>query len=119
MGADDRHPIGSPIAARTRAETEGLIGLFMNTLVLRGDLGGAPSFREMVRRVRDVAWDAYSHEEMPFERLVSLLHPPREANRTPLFQVMVVFQNTPAHVLHLSGLESAVRESTRAPRNTI
>jgi fengycin family lipopeptide synthetase B len=85
--------IGTPIANRNRAETENLIGCFVNTLVLRTDLSGEPTFRDLLKRVRQVALKAYEHQDMPFEELVKLVHLDRESSRNPLFQVMFVFQN--------------------------
>ncbi|MGW4115980.1 amino acid adenylation domain-containing protein [Actinosynnema sp. NPDC004786] len=85
--------VGTPVAGRGRREVEGLIGLFTNTLALRADLSGEPSFRELVGRVRRTCLGAYAHQEVPFERLVEELRPARDRSRTPIFQVSFLFQN--------------------------
>ncbi|MEH1773540.1 amino acid adenylation domain-containing protein [Nostoc sp.] len=96
--------VGSPIANRDRSEIEGLIGFFVNTLVMRTNLSGNPSFCELLGRVREMAMDAYSHQDLPFEMLVEALQPERDLSHTPLFQVAFVLQNAPMSQLELTGL---------------
>lgn len=99
--------VGSPVANRTRAEVEGLIGYFANTLPLRTDLSGDPAVRELLRRVRETALNAYAHQEIPFEKLLEELQPVRDPSRQPLFQVVFTLQNLPpsGYTLHNLAIE--------------
>ena len=104
LSGQDDIVVGCPIANRRKVEVEGLIGFFANTLVLRTDFSGNPSFREMLQRVRRVALDAYEHQDLPFERLVEELNPERSLSHSPLFQAMFVLHNTPEYQVDLPGL---------------
>jgi len=95
--------VGSPIAGRSRTETEGLIGFFLNTLVLRTDLTGRPDSINLLQRVKETTLEAYAHQDVPFEKLVEVLKPARDLTRTPLFQVMFVLQNVPWTELELGA----------------
>ena len=87
--------VGSPIANRNRQEIEELIGFFVNSLIMRNDLTGNPTFADFVKRVQKVSLEAYDHQDLPFERLVEELKPPRDPSRHPFFQVTFALQNTP------------------------
>ncbi|KAF3884397.1 non-ribosomal peptide synthetase [Tolypothrix campylonemoides VB511288_2] len=96
--------VGTPIGNRNGKEIEGLIGLFLNTLVLRSDLSANPSFSDLLSQVRQVALDAYAHQDLPFEQLVEQLQPERSLSYAPLFQVMFVLLVAPTSQLQLPGL---------------
>src|SRR5689334_5306263 len=95
--------VGSPVANRPQVETEHLIGCFLNTLVLRTDLSGDPTFRELLRRVRECTLNAYLHQDIPFEKLVEVLQPKRTTSHSPLFQVTFSLLNTPPVMMAGSG----------------
>ncbi len=96
--------VGSPIANRQRPEIEGVIGFFVNTVVLRGDLAGDPPFREAAARAREVTLQAAAHQDLPFERLVEELHLERDLSYSPLFQILLTLENAPHAAPGLSGL---------------
>ncbi|HEY0174085.1 MAG TPA: amino acid adenylation domain-containing protein [Pyrinomonadaceae bacterium] len=96
--------VGTPVAGRLRVETEGLIGVFVNMLVMRGDLSGDPTFAELLERTREVTLEAHANQEVPFEMLVEELRPERDFDHAPLFQVMLVLQNAPLPALKLGPL---------------
>lgn len=108
--------LGTAVAGRNRAEIEKLIGFFINTLVLRTDVSGNPSFNELLGRVREVALGAYDHQDVPFEKLVEELQPERDPSRTPFFQVMVNFQNVPAAELTSCGLQITPQDAGNQSR---
>jgi amino acid adenylation domain-containing protein len=102
-GSDDI-VIGSPTAGRGEVDLESLIGFFVNTVVLRTKLSGNPSFRELLAQVREVALEAYDHQDIPFEKLIEELNVARSLSHTPLFQVMFILQNAPKQTFELPGL---------------
>ncbi len=96
--------VGTAVANRTREEIEQLIGFFVNTLVLRTDVSGNPTFRALIKRVREVAFGAYAHQDLPFDQLVEAMRPERDRSRTPLFQILFVWEENPLPTLEFSGL---------------
>jgi len=106
--------VGSTIAGRNRPETEGLIGFFINALALRTDLSGNPTFLELLKRMREVCLDAYTHQDLPFEKVVEEINPERDLSRNPLFQVLFNMVDTSERILELAGCQT-VKLPTSAP----
>ncbi|QHG87430.1 non-ribosomal peptide synthetase [Xanthomonas cucurbitae] len=106
LSGQDEVVIGSPAANRGRSETEGLIGLFVNTLALRVDLSGSPTLAQLLASVKQRALQAQAHQDIPFEQVVELVQPPRSLSHTPLFQVLFAWQNTPQGMLDLGDLDA-------------
>ena len=96
--------VGTDVANRTRVETEGMIGFFVNVLPLRANLSENPTFRNLLRQVRETTLRSYAHQDVPFEKLVARLKPKRDLSRNALVQVLLVMQNTPQHELELQGV---------------
>jgi non-ribosomal peptide synthetase component F len=95
--------VGCPVANRGRREIEGLIGFFLNTLVLRTDMSRDPGFREILARVRESALAAYDHQDLPFEKLVDEVAPTRDLNRSPLFSTWFTLQDAEAVAIEIPG----------------
>ncbi len=107
--------VGCPIAGRNRAEIEGLIGFFVNTLAIDAELSTHLSFRELLEQVRRVTLDAYAHQDLPFEKLVDELQPERNMSHTPLFQVSFALQDAPNFVLEISDLTLILEDPEETP----
>src|SRR5262249_53887206 len=101
LGGQPDVVVGTPVANPNRIETEGLIGVFINSLALRAEFGDSPAFSQLLARARATALEAYAHQDLPFEKLVDALQPERSLAHAPLFQVMLVLQNAPAPGLRL------------------
>ncbi len=97
--------VGSPVAGRSRTETENLIGFFVNTLALRADLSGDPTFRELLKQIKNTTLEAFSHQDLPFEKVVAAVSPQRSLSYNPIFQVVFALQPNSESALKIPGLE--------------